>query len=59
MARFRRVDVYRTIEEDGLVPVFYHADPETAFQVAHACARAGERTLEFKKRGDGAAEVFS
>lgn len=58
MARFRRLEVLETIIDDGLVPVFYHPDPETAFSVAEACYRGGARTFEFTHRGDGAHRVF-
>jgi 2-dehydro-3-deoxyphosphogluconate aldolase/(4S)-4-hydroxy-2-oxoglutarate aldolase len=58
MARFSRLQVLNTIVEDGLVPVFYHADVEVARQVAAACASGGARVVEFTNRGDFAPEVF-
>ncbi|HLU46999.1 MAG TPA: bifunctional 4-hydroxy-2-oxoglutarate aldolase/2-dehydro-3-deoxy-phosphogluconate aldolase [Planctomycetota bacterium] len=58
MARFRRLDTLRTIIDDGLVPVFYHPDVETAFAVAQASYRGGARTFELTHRGDGAHLVF-
>jgi len=30
MSKFSRLKVYQTIEETGIVPVFYHADVEVA-----------------------------
>jgi 2-dehydro-3-deoxyphosphogluconate aldolase/(4S)-4-hydroxy-2-oxoglutarate aldolase len=59
MARFDRLTVYNTMLADGLVPLFYHADIETARQVAAAIARGGGHILEFTNRGDFALGVFS
>lgn len=58
MARFTRMQVLNAILEDGLVPVFYHADAAVAVKVAEACAAGGARVLEFTNRGDMAPEVF-
>jgi len=58
MARFSRLQVLNTMIDDGLVPVFYHADPQVAQHVAGACAAGGSRILEFTNRGDLAPEVF-
>ncbi len=59
MARFDRLTVYNTILADGLVPLFYHADLDTAKNVAAALAEGGSRVLEFTNRGDFAIEVFT
>ena len=59
MARFDRLTVFNTLIEDGMAPLFYHSDVETARQVAAALARGGSRVLEFTNRGDFAVEVFS
>jgi 2-dehydro-3-deoxyphosphogluconate aldolase / (4S)-4-hydroxy-2-oxoglutarate aldolase len=59
MARFRRLDVYRLMLEDGLVPVFYHADPAVAKKIVRACAAGGARAIEFTNRGDLAYQVFA
>jgi len=58
MARFTRIQVLNAILEDGLVPVFYHADAAVAVKVAEACAAGGAQVLEFTNRGDMAPEVF-
>lgn len=58
MARFSRLDVLNRMIHEGLVPVFYHADPEVACRVAGACAAAGVTLFEFTNRGDQAIEVF-
>lgn len=58
MPRFSRLETLSEMERTGLVPVFYHADAEVARQIAHACAEAGTRVLEFTNRGDLAYRVF-
>ena len=58
MARFDRLTVLNTLLADGLVPLFYHGDLETAQQVAGALERGGSHILEFTNRGDFAIEVF-
>lgn len=58
MARFNRLTVYNTVLEDGLVPLFYTPDLDTAKGVAKALDAGGARLLEFTNRGDYAIEVF-
>ena len=59
MSRFSRLKVYQTIEETGIVPVFYHPDAELAKKVVKACYEGGIRAFEFTNRGDFAHEVFT
>ncbi len=58
MARFSRVQVWSTMEELGMVPLFYHGDVETAKAVIQALVAGGARVIEFTNRGDRAFEVF-
>ncbi len=58
MAKFTRLQVAQKMGEQGMVPLFYHANIETAKQVLTACYRGGARLLEFTNRGDYAHEVF-
>ncbi|MEM6631566.1 MAG: bifunctional 4-hydroxy-2-oxoglutarate aldolase/2-dehydro-3-deoxy-phosphogluconate aldolase [Bacteroidota bacterium] len=58
MARFTRIQVALSMENTGLVPVFYHPDVEMAKEVLRACYAGGIRTFEFTNRGDFAHEVF-
>jgi 2-dehydro-3-deoxyphosphogluconate aldolase/(4S)-4-hydroxy-2-oxoglutarate aldolase len=58
MARFSRLDVTQTVLDAGLVPIFYHAEAETAAEIAAACARGGSRVVEFTNRGEDAYPVF-
>jgi 2-dehydro-3-deoxyphosphogluconate aldolase/(4S)-4-hydroxy-2-oxoglutarate aldolase len=59
MARFKRLEVLNAMIESGLVPVFYHDDPEVVMKVARAVADGGARLLEFTNRGDFAYQTFS
>jgi 2-dehydro-3-deoxyphosphogluconate aldolase/(4S)-4-hydroxy-2-oxoglutarate aldolase len=59
MAQFTRLQVYNTMLETGLVPLFYHGDLEVAQKVAEACVEGGARLLEFTNRGEGALRVFT
>lgn len=43
----------------GIVPVFYHSNPEIAKQVVKACYDGGVMAFEFTNRGDFAHEVFA
>lgn len=59
MAQYSRIEVVLKMRETGMVPVFYHADIETAKNVLKACYDGGVRVFEFTNRGDFAHEVFS
>ncbi len=59
MARFTRMQVLATMGDISVVPVFYHADYETAKNVVAAISRGGCKLVEFVNRGDHAFEVFS
>lgn len=54
-----RIDVVRLMEEQGMVPLFYHSDINNCKQVVKACYDGGARLLEFTNRGTFAHEVFS
>jgi 2-dehydro-3-deoxyphosphogluconate aldolase/(4S)-4-hydroxy-2-oxoglutarate aldolase len=53
-----RMAVLSAIMDQGLIPVFYHPDEETAVQVIKACAKGGAKCIEFTNRGDFASSVF-
>lgn len=59
MAQYSRITVALTMNETGIVPVFYHKDPEVCKQVLKACYDGGLRVFEFTNRGDFAHENFS
>lgn len=54
-----RLSIYTRIHKEGLVPLFYHGDGATAFQIAQAIYAGGSRVLEFTNRGADALESFS
>lgn len=58
MARFKRIEVINKILETGIVPIFYHKDPDICRNVIKACYEGGIRVFEFTNRGDYAHEVF-
>ncbi len=58
MARFSRLQVAEMMISQGMVPLYYHPDPDLGRQVLSACYRGGARLLEFTNRGDFAHEVF-
>ncbi|WP_462318581.1 bifunctional 4-hydroxy-2-oxoglutarate aldolase/2-dehydro-3-deoxy-phosphogluconate aldolase [Marinilabilia sp.] len=59
MAKYTRIEVFQKMQETGVVPVFYHSDPETAKNVLKACYDGGIRTFEWVNRGDYAHEIFA
>lgn len=58
MAQFDRLTVLNTVIDIGLVPIFYHSDPDIAAGVVAALAAGGARVVEYTHRGDFAPEVF-
>lgn len=58
MARFTRIEVVLKMKENGMVPVFFHKDPEVCKKVLKACYDGGSRVFEFTNRGDRAHLVF-
>lgn len=59
MSRFTRQQVYQTLHDMGMMPLFYTPDPDVACKIAAACYRGGARIIEFTNRGDFAHEVFA
>ncbi len=59
MARFSRIEVVIKMKETGIVPVFYHPDPDICLEVIKSCYNGGLRVFEFTNRGDFAHEVFA
>jgi 2-dehydro-3-deoxyphosphogluconate aldolase/(4S)-4-hydroxy-2-oxoglutarate aldolase len=58
MARFTRLDVYRRLLDEAVLPIFHHADPEVSCRVVAAVAAGGAGFCEFTNRGDQAIEAF-
>lgn len=59
MGRFRRIHVAQQMEQDGIIPVFYHPDAGLCYEVVRACCMGGLTVFEFTNRGDHAHEVFA
>ena len=59
MAKFARLEVALKMKETGILPLFFHPDPEICKSVAKACYQGGFRLLEFTNRGDFAHETFT
>lgn len=59
MAGFNRNEVILQMKSMGIVPIFYHADPQVGRSLVKACYDAGIRVIEFTNRGDYAHEVFA
>ena len=56
--RHDRLSVLAAMIDQGIIPVFYHPDPEVCRNVIQACANGGAKAIEFTNRGDFAAHVF-
>jgi 2-dehydro-3-deoxyphosphogluconate aldolase/(4S)-4-hydroxy-2-oxoglutarate aldolase len=54
-----RLEVYNSILDVGVVPLFYNGDIATAVEVVSALARGGARIIEFTNRGEMAFPVFT
>jgi len=47
------------IEEMGIIPLFFHADPTVCKEVVKSVFDGGCSVIEFTNRGDAAIEIFS
>ena len=53
-----RMEVLAAMMDQGIIPVFYHPDPDVCLNVIRACARGGAPVVEFTNRGDFACDLF-
>jgi 2-dehydro-3-deoxyphosphogluconate aldolase / (4S)-4-hydroxy-2-oxoglutarate aldolase len=53
-----RMSVLSAMMKQGVIPVFYHPDPEVCVNVIQACVNGGAPCIEFTNRGDFASHVF-
>jgi 2-dehydro-3-deoxyphosphogluconate aldolase/(4S)-4-hydroxy-2-oxoglutarate aldolase len=58
MANYTSEQVFQTVKETGLMPLFYHPDIEVCKNVIKACYDGGARVFEFTNRGENASELF-
>jgi 2-dehydro-3-deoxyphosphogluconate aldolase/(4S)-4-hydroxy-2-oxoglutarate aldolase len=54
-----RMAVLAAMMDQGVIPVFHHADAATCIEVIQACADGGAKCVEFTNRGEFAAETFA
>jgi 2-dehydro-3-deoxyphosphogluconate aldolase/(4S)-4-hydroxy-2-oxoglutarate aldolase len=53
-----RMAVLAALMDQGVIPVFYHKDPEICIKVIEACSAGGAKCIEFTNRGDYASHTF-
>lgn len=58
MAKFTRIEVALKMKETGVVPVFYHSNPDIFKKVLKSSYDGGIRVFEFLNRADGAYDIF-
>lgn len=58
MAKNLRLTVLNKIIQEGLIPLYYHPDPEVMVNVIRACLEGGASCFEFTNRGDCAYDVY-
>lgn len=55
---FNRNQAANIIQQQGILPLYYHADADISIAIAHALYKGGIRAIEFTNRGDKALENF-
>ena len=58
MANVKKHICLDAIRKQKIIPLFYHADFDTACEILKACAAGGAYVIEFTNRGDFAHEIF-
>ena len=58
MARFARLRVLNSLEQSGLIPIFYNNNLEAAKKITSAAAEGGISCIEMTNRGDMATSIF-
>jgi 2-dehydro-3-deoxygluconokinase len=51
-------DIYEFIQQQGMIPLFYHEEAEVSIEVVDALYQAGVRVVEYTNRGKKALENF-
>lgn len=59
MSNVKKHVCLENIRKQKIIPLYYHADLETACEILKACAEGGVKVIEFTNRGDFAQEVFA
>lgn len=55
----KRSSIINKLSEQGLMPLFYHADEQKSIQLMHALYEAGVRLIEYTNRGEAALANFT
>ena len=55
----KRADILKMLNEQGLMPLFFHADPNVCTDLLKVLYDAGVRIVEFTNRGEKALENFA
>jgi len=55
----KRADIIKMLNEQGLMPLFFHADPNVCTDLLKVLYDAGVRIVEFTNRGEKALENFA
>jgi 2-dehydro-3-deoxyphosphogluconate aldolase/(4S)-4-hydroxy-2-oxoglutarate aldolase len=58
MGKKTKSEIILAIKDQGVIPVFYHNDPEESYEIIQACREGGATLFEFTNRGPGAHKVF-
>ncbi len=59
MKKLTRPEIAVKFAQSGLVPLFYHQDPEVVKNVVLSCYKGGASFFEFTNRGELAHQVFT
>lgn len=54
----KRTAIIDTLKQQGLMPLYFHADADTCVSLMHSLYKAGVRLIEFTNRGAEALENF-
>ncbi len=55
----RQASIIASIQQQGILPLFYHSDKQVCVEVVKALYAAGVRVIEFTNRGEAAYENFT
>jgi 2-dehydro-3-deoxyphosphogluconate aldolase/(4S)-4-hydroxy-2-oxoglutarate aldolase len=56
---YDRMTVLTAMQDQGVIPVFRHPDPQVCIQAIAACAAGGAPCIEFTNRGDFSLDIFA
>jgi len=59
MSQLNKSQISSIMASAGIIPVFYHGDPEVCLQVVNACYKGGCKVFEYTNRGAKAKTNFA